>query len=343
MTLLPDLRLGVNLLEPAEAPKSLTRRLNGAMAIVAALLVIVTATAVGIAVQRQEDALVRLETDIGSARKEALAARKRLQDADIAFERIGRLRLRRAQDFRVVAVWEEVTRRLPNTAWLTDMRIENNNLWLDGYARSASELVRIVAQSSMFSGVALSAPVTRDAAKAGERFQLRMKNPRNLSPLKRLIGARVTDRMATLQSRSPASRVLALTLLAALIGLIWLGVIDPVRARYHENDEALANGAQLPARLRSTIVEGRRASAGDDVSHLDRYRSDFLAGAEDAIVVADLQTRLSALTTARRAEVASARALQPKSGDGLVYVGLRCSQFAARCRACSRCFTPSRP
>jgi general secretion pathway protein L len=168
-------RLGVNLLEPAEVPQSLTRRLNGAMAIVAALLVIVTATAVAIAVQRQDDALVRLETDIGSARKEALAARKRLQDADMAFERIGRLRLRRTQDFRAIAVWEEVTRRLPHTAWLTDMRIENNNLWLDGYARSASELVRIVAQSSMFSGVALSAPVTRDAAKAGERFQLRMK------------------------------------------------------------------------------------------------------------------------------------------------------------------------
>jgi len=33
--------------------------------------------------------------------------------------------------------------------------------------------------------------------------------------------------MAVLRSRSPASRVLALTLLAALIGLIWLGVIDP--------------------------------------------------------------------------------------------------------------------
>jgi hypothetical protein len=68
-----------------------------------------------------------------------------------------------------------VTRRLPTTAWLTDMRIENNILWLDGYARSASELVRIVGQSPMFSGVALSAPVTRDSAKAGERFQLRMK------------------------------------------------------------------------------------------------------------------------------------------------------------------------
>jgi general secretion pathway protein L len=168
-------RLGVNLLEPAEVPHSLTRRLNGAIAIVAALLVVVTLTAGLVAVQRQEDALARLETDIGAARKEALAAGTRLQEADSAFERIGRHRLRRAQDFRVVAIWEEVTRRLPDTAWLTDMRIESNVLWLDGYARSASELVGIVAQSSMFSGVGLSAPVTRDAAKAGERFQLRMK------------------------------------------------------------------------------------------------------------------------------------------------------------------------
>jgi general secretion pathway protein L len=168
-------RLGVNLLRPAEVPRSLTGRLNQAMTIAVVLLAIATATASLIAVQRQAEALVRLEADISVARKEALEARKRLQDADSAFELIGRLRLRRSQDVRVIAVWEEVTRRLPNRAWLTDMRIENDVLWLDGYAHSASQLVGIMAQSSMFSGVALSAPVTRDAAKEGERFQLRMK------------------------------------------------------------------------------------------------------------------------------------------------------------------------
>jgi len=64
-------------------------------------------------------------------------------------------------------------------------------------------------------------------------------------------------------------------------------------------------------------------SASNDASQLDGYRMDFLAGVEDAIIVADLQTRLSALTTARRAEVTSARALQPKSAEGLTYLGLR--------------------
>jgi hypothetical protein len=129
--------------------------------------------------------------------------------------------------------------------------------------------------------------------------------------------------MTVLRSRSPASRALALTLLAAPISLIWLGVIDPIRSRYHENDEALANGAQQLARHRSAIAEGRQVSASNEASHLDRNRSDFLAGVEDAIIVADLQTRLSALTTARRADVTSARALQPKSAGGLTYLGLR--------------------
>jgi general secretion pathway protein L len=170
-----ETRLGINLLEPAEAPASLPGRLNRAILIVAAFLVVVAAVTALIAVLRQEDALARLETDIGAARKEALAAGTRLQAADAAFERIAQLRLRRGQDARVIAVWEEVTRRLPSTAWLTDMRIENDILWLDGYARSASELVGIMAQSAMFSGVALSAPVTRDAGRGSERFQLRMR------------------------------------------------------------------------------------------------------------------------------------------------------------------------
>jgi general secretion pathway protein L len=168
-------RMGVNLLERTEVPRPLAGRLNQAIAIAGALLIIASTAAGLLAVQRQEDALARLEADIGAAGKQAQGVRKRLQDAESVFERIERLRSRRAQDVRFIAVWEEVTRRLPDTAWLTDMRIENDALWLDGYARSASELVGIVAQSPMVSGVALSAPVTRDTAKAGERFQLRMK------------------------------------------------------------------------------------------------------------------------------------------------------------------------
>jgi general secretion pathway protein L len=167
--------MGVNLLSRGERPPSLTGRLNRTIGIMAVLLVLVFAGTTVVAVQRQDEALARLDVETSAARKDAQAARKRVQDANGLSERIGLLRLRRAESIHVVAIWEEVTRRLPDTAWLTNLKIENDTLWIDGYARSASELVGIIAASPMFSGVALSAPVVREDGRANERFQIRMK------------------------------------------------------------------------------------------------------------------------------------------------------------------------
>jgi general secretion pathway protein L len=168
-------RMGFNLLSSGEAPPSLAGRLNWAIATAAVLLVLVSAATAVVVLQRQDWALAQLEVETNAARKEAQAVRKRIQDADTLSERIGALRLRRAEGIRVIALWEEVTRLLPDTAWLTDVRVENDVLWIDGYARSASELVGMIARSPIFSGVALSAPVVREEARASERFQIRMK------------------------------------------------------------------------------------------------------------------------------------------------------------------------
>jgi general secretion pathway protein L len=168
-------RLGLNLLSRGEAPSSLAGRLSWAIVTAATLLVLVCAATVVVAMQRQDQALAQLEVETDAARKEAQAVRKRVQDADTLSDRIGALRIRRAEGIRVIALWEEVTRLLPDTAWVTNLRIENEVLWIDGYARSASELVGIVARSPMFSGVAFSAPVVREEGRASERFQIRMK------------------------------------------------------------------------------------------------------------------------------------------------------------------------
>jgi len=168
-------RMGFNLLSRREAPASLAGRLTWAIGIAAALLVVVSAATAVVAAQRQDQARERLETEINAARKQAQAIRKRIQDADTLSARVGALRLRRTDDVRVVTLWEEMTRLLPDSAWLTTFRVENGTLWIDGYARSASELVGLIARSPMFSGVALSSPVVREDARASERFQIRMK------------------------------------------------------------------------------------------------------------------------------------------------------------------------
>jgi Type II secretion system (T2SS), protein M subtype b len=128
--------------------------------------------------------------------------------------------------------------------------------------------------------------------------------------------------MTPLRPRSMASRALALGLMGLLVAVVWLGAVDSIRRRYDENDHAIADGIGLLAGLKSVIVQGRQVGAERSASDLERYRGDFLAGPEDAIIVADLQTRLRSLITARNAELSSARALQPKSRDGLEYLGL---------------------
>jgi general secretion pathway protein L len=168
-------RMGFNLLSRGESPRSLAAQLNWAIGIATGFLVLVSAALAIAALQRQDHALEQLKVETDAARKEAQAVRKRLQDADSLSERIGVLRLRRAEGVRVIALWEEVTRLLPDTAWLTGVRVENEVLLIDGYARSASELVGIIAASPMFSGVALSAPVIREEPRASEKFQIRMK------------------------------------------------------------------------------------------------------------------------------------------------------------------------
>jgi hypothetical protein len=128
--------------------------------------------------------------------------------------------------------------------------------------------------------------------------------------------------MRALPPGSMASRAVALGLLGLLAAAVWMGAVDPIMKRYDNNDQSIAGGIRLLAGLRSTIVQSRQASMQMTAGDLDRYREDFLAGPEDAIIVAELQTRLSSLIAARNAEVSSARALPPKSRDGLEYLGL---------------------
>jgi len=167
--------LGVNLLTSREVRASLGDRLNWAIGIALGLFLCLAFAVLFTAFDRQQQALATLASETGVARTEAQAIRKRQGDFDGLRERIGQLRQRRANNPSLVALWEGVSRLLPDSAWLTDMRLENDTLWIDGYARNAPELVGILAQSPLLSGVTLSSPVVREEARASERFQIRMK------------------------------------------------------------------------------------------------------------------------------------------------------------------------
>jgi general secretion pathway protein M len=134
--------------------------------------------------------------------------------------------------------------------------------------------------------------------------------------------------MSLLQPGSIASRAVALALLVGGVALFWLFVVAPIETRYEENDQAIGDGIRALSILKSVAAEGRQARPDLSPDSLERYRGDFLAGAEDPIIVAELQTRLSSLIAARAGELNSAQSLQAKAKDGLDYLGLRL-QFRA--------------
>jgi general secretion pathway protein L len=72
-----------------------------------------------------------------------------------------------------VEILNELTRVLPDTAWLTDLRLEEGRVDLTGQARSASELLALIERSPLFVDAALAAPVVVEAQDGRERFSLR--------------------------------------------------------------------------------------------------------------------------------------------------------------------------
>jgi len=129
--------------------------------------------------------------------------------------------------------------------------------------------------------------------------------------------------MSVLVPRSLLSRALALGILACFAGAVWTITLAPIKAWYDDNDQAITDRIRVLAALKVAIAQGREAGAQLTAADLERYRGDFLAGHEDSMIVADLQTRLSTSIGARKAELSSALALTAKSRDGLEYLGLR--------------------
>jgi general secretion pathway protein L len=75
----------------------------------------------------------------------------------------------------VVSVIENLTRLLPDSAWLTDLRIDGDTVDISGFSKSAASLIPILETSSVFSEAAFTSAVTRDPSEAKERFSMKLR------------------------------------------------------------------------------------------------------------------------------------------------------------------------
>lgn len=142
---------------------------------VVATLVIVSLGTLGHLFVRNAEAISKLDGDIAIKQSAATEAVKR--------EKIKKEQLRMQQFARsskvksrpVWMVWDEVTRLLPDTTWLTDLSVSKGEISIAGYSAAAAELIPVLGSSDLITNVTFASQVTRVPGQEGERFSIRMR------------------------------------------------------------------------------------------------------------------------------------------------------------------------
>jgi general secretion pathway protein L len=141
-------------------PRLLRLTLLGASLAVAALLLI-SAYAGSVLDAEQQDlqhrlaqrrAALRIDQGSGSAR--ALLARRKQSSASS------------------VMVLEAISRVLPDTTYVTELRVEGDKMQVVGLTQDAPSLIKLLEQSPQFTRATFFAPTTRDPSDPGERFHI---------------------------------------------------------------------------------------------------------------------------------------------------------------------------
>ncbi len=71
-----------------------------------------------------------------------------------------------------IMVLEAISRALPDTTYVTELRIEGDKVQVVGMTQDAPSLVRLMEQSPQFTRATFFAPTTRAANEQGERFHI---------------------------------------------------------------------------------------------------------------------------------------------------------------------------
>jgi general secretion pathway protein L len=180
----PSAGLGVDFLEQS-APEAAAQGLVTAPRALAALALVLALSAVAIILSRHESALEDVQARAAKMRAQAATVRGVLERSDAAVADLARLQQMKLKQIPAIEVLEEVTRVLPDSVWLTDLRMEGDTLDISGLAKSGAALLSLFERSAIFADAALTAPLTLDQREDKERFSLRIriKQPMASRPL----------------------------------------------------------------------------------------------------------------------------------------------------------------
>ncbi|MCL4766554.1 MAG: PilN domain-containing protein [Hyphomicrobiaceae bacterium] len=154
--------------DPAVRPVTAVRLLAGAA-------IALTASGTLIYASRHDRALQQIGIEVQQARTRAQQVRASMERSDAAVEELESLhRMKRAHPSALV-ILEELTRVLPDSAWITELRFDGEAVELAGVATSAATLLPVLERSGYFTHAALTSPLTLIQSEDRERFSIRMR------------------------------------------------------------------------------------------------------------------------------------------------------------------------
>ncbi len=123
---------------------------------------------------RLADNLKIAEESLKAVLAPAAANRKAIDDKQGLTLQLTELQNLRQKSGSMLENWEELSRGLPDTAWLQSFSQKGSSIVLEGSAADAENLIHILEESKMFQGVKFVSPVIKNPGEEKVRFSISM-------------------------------------------------------------------------------------------------------------------------------------------------------------------------
>ena len=162
---------GVNLLPPERrrVRESGIGRLDAILATLGGLLL---AAAIAIPLWRDHQTLTGLQARASEVKKKADAVKKLERKFELLTTTSRFLIEKKKTSPVTIAVLAELTRLLPDDAWLYQFELNGKEVLIQGEASASSAIIGLIESSPLFGNVTFRSPVTQNRVTGGERFNL---------------------------------------------------------------------------------------------------------------------------------------------------------------------------
>jgi general secretion pathway protein L len=169
----PSVALSVNLLENAENKPPTRAALLPSNAVMVATAGVLAVIALAVTTLRHEQALIELREQSSAIRTRIADERGQVGTDDAAL--VTALARFKGEQPPLVYLLEDLTQRIPDTAYVTELRFADRTLDLSGYGRPVTSLAPNLERSPLIEGASITAPIVTDDERQKERFSLRLR------------------------------------------------------------------------------------------------------------------------------------------------------------------------